>query len=84
MRWTEHSLHLAGYDCTWRALRRKLQTHCYATVVVPTAAGLVHHNRNPGIPNEVQKLVYSLLAIDWTDLPVRRQTYRIERQYAKM
>ncbi|NQT19612.1 MAG: IS1634 family transposase [Planctomycetes bacterium] len=83
LRWTEFSLQLAGYECTWRALRRKLQTHCYATVIVPTATGLVHHARKPGRPNEVQRLVYSLLGIEWMALPVRCRTYRTERQCAK-
>lgn len=64
LRWTEYSLHLAGYDCTWTTLRRRLQTHCYATVIVPTARGLVHHNRKAGRPNEVQRLIYSLLGIN--------------------
>ncbi len=84
LRWTEHSLRLVGYDCTWRTLRRRLQTHCYATVVVPTATGLVHHTRKPGRPNEVQRLIYSLLGIDCSALPVQRRTYRSQRQCAKM
>jgi hypothetical protein len=76
LRWTEHSLKLAGYDCTWRSLRRSLQTHCYATVVVPTDDGLVHRDRKPGRPNEVQQLVYRLLGIDWRSLPSRSRTLR--------
>lgn len=83
MRWIEHSLKLSGYQCTWRTLRRRLQTHCYATVIIPTAEGFEHHNRKPGRPNETQKLAYRLLGVDWTDLPVRRRTYR-QRQCAKM
>jgi len=83
LRWTEYSLNLAGYNCTWRALRRKLQTHCYATVIVPTAAKRVHHTRKAGRPNEVQRLIYSLLGVDWANLPIRRRTYRSERQCAK-
>jgi len=84
LRWTEYSLQLAGYKCTWRTIRRRLQKHCYATVIVPTAAGLVHHTRKPGRPNEVQRLIYSLLGIDWKDLPTRRRTYRSERQFTKV
>ena len=83
LRWTEYSLHLSGYDGTWRTIRRRLQTHCYATVIVPTEAGRVHHIRKPGRPNDVQKLIYSLLGIDWTALPIRRQTYLTQRQCAK-
>jgi len=84
LRWTEYSLDLAGYSCTWRTLRRRLQTHCYATVIVPTATGRVHHTRKAGRPNEVQRLVYSLLGIDLTCLPVKSWTYRTERQCAKV
>ena len=76
-RWTEHSLKLAGYECTWRRLKRSLETHCYATVIMPTAEGLEHHNRKPGRPDQIQKLVYTLLGIDWKALPVRRRTYKI-------
>jgi transposase len=83
LRWTEYSLNLSGYNCTWRALRRKLQTHCYATVIVPTATKRVHHTRKAGRPNEAQRLIYTLLGVDWADLPVRRRTYRSERQCAK-
>jgi len=75
-RWTEHSLKLAGYECTWRRLRRSLETHGYATVIVPTAGGLEHHSRKPGRPNHLQKLVYGLLGIDWKSLPVTRRTYK--------
>ncbi len=76
LRWTEHSLKLSGYDSTWRALRRKLDTHCYATLIIPDAGGLEHHIRKPGRPNSVQKLIYTLLGIDWTMLPVKRRTYK--------
>lgn len=75
-RWTEFSLKLAGYECTWSRLKRKLQTHCYATVIVPTDNDLVHHTRKPGKPNQVQRLIYSLLGIDCTSLPVTRRTYK--------
>ena len=75
LRWTEHTLELAGYEGTWRTIRRKLQTHCYCTIIVPTATGLVHHTRKPGRPDKVQRLIYSLFGIDWTDLPRRKRTY---------
>ena len=75
-RWVEHSLKLSGYECTWKRLRRRLQTHCYATVVIPTEERLEHHDRKPGRPNEVQRLIYLLLGIDWKDLPVTRRTYK--------
>lgn len=75
-RWVEHSLMLSGYECTWKSLRRRLQTHCYATIITPTEEKLEHHDRKPGRPNEVQRLIYSLLGIDWKNLPVVRRTYK--------
>lgn len=77
LRWIEHSLKLSGYDCTWRTLRRRLDTHGYTTLVLPDADGLEHHVRKPGRPNPTQKLIYNLLGIDWTALPISRHTYRI-------
>jgi len=73
---SECSVKLSGYDCTWRTLRRRLDTHGYATLIIPDADGLEHHIRKPGRPNPVQKLIYALLGIDWTVLPVRRRTYK--------
>ena len=76
LRWTEHSLKLSGYECTWRTLRRKLETHCYATLIMEDDTGLEIHLRKPGRPNAVQKLVYSLLGIDWRSLPQTRRLYQ--------
>lgn len=75
-RWLEYSLALADYECSWRSLRRRLQTHCYATLITPTEEGLEHHDRKAGRPNEVQRLIYSLLGIEWKNLPVTRRTYK--------
>ena len=84
LRWIEYSLQLVGYSCTWRTLRRKLQTHCYVTLIIPTRNGTVHQPRKPGRPNEVQRLIYTLLGIDWKALPAPKRTYRIQGQCAKM
>lgn len=83
LRWIEHSLKLSGYNCTWRTLRRRLDTHCYTTLIIPDADGHEHHLRKAGRPNPVQKLIYSLLGIDWTSLPIRRHTYKTN-ECAKM
>lgn len=40
LRWTEHSLKLSGCECTWRTVRRRLDTHCYATLVLEDETGL--------------------------------------------
>ena len=83
LRWIEYSLAMSGYNSTWRTVRRRLQTHGYTTIIVPTTTDKVHHTRKAGRPNEVQKLIYSQLGIDWTDLPISRRTYRIKQKCAK-
>lgn len=77
LRWTEHTLALSGYESTWRTLRRRLETHRYSTLIVPTAKGVEHHIRKAGRPTEPQKMIYNQLGIDWKALPVRHRTYRI-------
>jgi len=47
------------------------------TIITPTEERLEHHDRKPGRPNDVQRLVYLLLGIDWTNLPVIRKTYKM-------
>ncbi len=76
LRWVEHNLELSGYRGTWQSVRRCLQTHRYATIIVPTEEGLEHHTRKPGRPSETQRLIYSLFGIDWKDLPVRKRTFK--------
>jgi hypothetical protein len=76
LRWTEHSLKLSGYDCTWRTLRRRLDTHCYATLILEDDTGLEIHLRKAGRPNSVQKLIYALLGINWRTLPATRRIYQ--------
>jgi hypothetical protein len=76
LRWTEHSLQLSGYECTWRTLRRRLDTHCYATLILEEDTGLEIHLRKPGRPNSIQRLIYTLLGIDWNSLPVTRRIYQ--------
>jgi len=83
LRWTEYSLMLSGYQSSWRTLRRRLQTHTYTTLIIPTGKGVEHHIRKAGRPTEPQKMIYSLMGVDWTALPIRRRTYR-KRQCAKM
>ena len=84
LRWVEYRLDMSGYHCTWRTVRRRLQTHCYTTIIVPTTSERVHHTRKAGRPNEVQKMIYSLLGIDCKGLPVIRRTYRVKKKCAKM
>lgn len=84
LRWTEHSLQTAGYEGTWRTVRRKLQTHCYATLIVPTEDGTEVHSRKAGRPNEVQRLIYTILGVDWKALPTRVTAYQIQGECAKV
>lgn len=83
LRWTEYSLQTAGYEGTWRTIRRKLQTHCYATLIVPTEDGTEVRSRKAGRPNDVQKLIYTILGVNWKRLPKRVTTYQIQGQCAK-
>lgn len=76
LRWTEHSLKLSGYESTWRTLRRRLETHCYATLILEDDTGLEIHLRKPGRPNSTQRLIYALLGIDWKALPATRRIYK--------
>ncbi len=69
LRWTEYTLALSGCESTWRTLRRRLETHRYSTLIVPTAKGVEHHIRKAGRPSEQQKMVYAQLGIDWKSLP---------------
>ena len=73
LRWTEYSLHLAGIDSTWMAVRRLLQTHCYATIDMPCQSGREYQIRRPGKPDERQRLIYRALNIDVAALPVTRK-----------
>ena len=57
-------------------MRRRLDTHCYATLVLEDETGLEIHLRKPGRPNVTQKLIYALLGIDWKALPATRRTYK--------
>ncbi len=76
LRWIEYTLEFNDYNATWRAARRMLQTHCYSTLIVPTSDGIVRHIRKPGRPDERQRLVYELLGVDTSGLPVRKTMHR--------
>jgi len=76
LRWVEHTLELSGYQGSWQSVRRRLQTHRYATIIVPTENGLLHHTRKPGRPNQTQRLIYSLFGIDYKALPVHKRTFK--------
>lgn len=79
LRWVEYSLHLAGIPCTWMEARRLLQTHCYATVVLPCRDGKEYHIRKPGLPDERQKMLYRALGINLQTLPVLKTVLKPEK-----
>ena len=76
LRWVEYSLQTANCKLTWQATRRILSTHCYCTMVIPTADGKVRHLRKPRRPDEQQQAVYANMGIDWSALPTRTAIYR--------
>lgn len=57
---------------SWPTIRRILQTHCYATLIVPSRNG-VWYIRKSGLPDEQQKQIYEALGVNWQSLPVTKQ-----------
>ena len=76
LRWIEYTMKLNDYNATWRSVRRMLQTHCYATIIVPASDGIIRRTRKPGRPDERQRMIYDLLGVNPSDLPVQRNFYR--------
>ena len=69
LRFITYSLEQKG-DCRdWPTLRRVLQTHCYATVSMPTRGGTIVHVRRPGLPERCHQDIYEKFGINWKDLP---------------
>lgn len=73
-RWVEQKLENAGLRLTFRKVYRLLQTHCYATLCLPTKDGKMHSLRKPGRPDEKQAAVYAALGIDLGALPTAKLT----------
>ena len=76
LRWVEYSLQIAGCKLSWKATRRLLSTHCYATMTIPTSDGKVRRLRKPGNPDEQQRAIYKTLGIDLTKLPTRTTIFK--------
>ena len=64
-----YKLELSGDHRIWSTLRRVLQTHCYSTMIIPTAQGTTYRIRKPGKPEECQRQIYKLLGIQLEQLP---------------
>ena len=74
LRYITYRLEQQGDPRAWPTLRRVLQTHCYATVSLPTRSGTVVHVRRPGQPELCQQQIYEKLNIDWKNLPTQKIT----------
>jgi len=66
-----YPLRKAGDNRSWESIRRVLETHCYTTILLPTAKGELHRIRKPGTPDERQRAIYKNLGIDLKQLPVK-------------
>ena len=66
------TLSRAGDPRSWMTLRQILQTHQYATVVMPTRNGVTHLLRKPGQPEECHRQIYRHFNISVASLPERR------------
>jgi transposase len=74
LRYITYTLEQKGDHRDWPTLRRVLQTHCYATLSLPTRSGTVLHVRRAGAPERCQQEIYEKLGINWKDLPVHKIT----------
>jgi transposase len=74
LRYITYTLEQKGDHRDWPTLRRVLQTHCYATVSLPTRNGTVVHLRRAGAPERCHQEIYEKFNIDWKQLPKQRIT----------
>lgn len=77
-----HTLRLAGDMRNWRTLSRVLSTHCYSTLLLPSADGQLYRIRKPGQPETAQRDIYRHFADVETRAPTSRST--IPRKQTKM
>lgn len=68
-----YRLEKAGDNRSWETIKRLMQTHAYATMVLPTLEKGTWRIRKAGQPDEMQKEVYRRLEVDWKGLPVTRE-----------
>lgn len=65
------TLSRAGDRRNWPTLRQILQTHQYATVIMPTRDGTIYTLRKPGEPEESHKQIYRNFPVSVRSLPER-------------
>ena len=63
LRYIEHTLERAGDFRSWSTLRRIMQTHCYATMSLPTKDGGLARIRKPGAPEAAHWEIYRRFGI---------------------
>jgi len=73
-RYITYTLEQKGDHRDWPTLRRVLQTHCYATLSLPTRNGTVLHVRRAGAPERCHQEIYEKFGINWKELPVQKIT----------
>ena len=66
------TLRLASDNRAWPTLRQVLETHCYATIIIPTVSGQLYRLRKPGRPEECQQQIYDLFGISIKGLPASK------------
>ena len=74
LRFITYTLEQKGDHRDWPTLRRVLQTHCYATMSLPTRNGTVVHVRRAGAPEGCHQEIYEKFGINWKELPTKRIT----------
>lgn len=74
LRFITYTLEQKGDHRDWPTLRRVLETHCYATVSMPTRSGTVVHVRRAGVPERCHEDIYEKLGINWKELPTKKIT----------
>ena len=73
-RFITYTLEQLGDHRDWATLRRVLQTHCYATVTLPTRHGQVFHVRRAGTPEGCHREIYEKFGINVNELPSKKMT----------
>jgi hypothetical protein len=78
LRFITYTLEQKGDHRDWPTLRRVLQTHCYATVSLPTRSGTIVHVRRPGMPEGCHQQIYEKFGINWKELPKKQITATVK------
>ncbi len=79
LRFILHTLKMAGDNRCWLTIKRIMESHCYATVIVPTKKGIVYRLRKPGQPELCQMEIYKHFNIDMNKLPCTKVRIAVER-----